>query len=102
MLYASGIWSQDSLSARSVVIQRDFKASFTPAVNNIPADHYAKHLGFFCKQEIRAEKNNIPIKVRLGSFDYCNWLENKPGYILAYTQQVKHYIRACRALKPRY
>lgn len=62
MLYTAEIWSQDTLSVRSVVIQRDFKASFTPTVNYIPANHYAKHLGFFCKQEIKAEKKNIPIK----------------------------------------
>jgi hypothetical protein len=54
------------------------KSSFLPA--GVPADFYSSHLGFFCKQEIRLEKETrIPFKFRLGSVAQCDRLEGKPG-----------------------
>ncbi|MBN8836657.1 MAG: hypothetical protein J0I09_05335 [Sphingobacteriia bacterium] len=42
-------------------------------------DYYTKHWGFMCKQELQIEKTTkIPLKIRLGSIDYCNKLEGKP------------------------
>ena len=41
---------------------------------------YTQHLGFFCRQEIKMEQQiKVPLKIRLGSTDYCNWLEGKAG-----------------------
>lgn len=50
-------------------------------MKTIPPDYCAKHLGFFCKEEIKRDKQTIlPLRFRLGSMDYCNYLEQKPGY----------------------
>jgi hypothetical protein len=41
-------------------------------------DYYSRNLGFFCKKEIALEKiTKVPFKFRLGSIDYCNYLEGK-------------------------
>ncbi|MFI5152614.1 MAG: hypothetical protein ACHQET_04725 [Chitinophagales bacterium] len=43
-----------------------------------PSDYYVQHQGFFCKQEWSLEKkSHIPLRFRLGSLEYCNWLEGK-------------------------
>lgn len=50
-------------------------------LNALPANYYAQHLGFFCKEEIKLDKRTIvPLRFRLGGMDYCNFLEQKPGY----------------------
>lgn len=44
----------------------------------LPADHYSKQLGFFCRQEIKMDKVlKVPFRFRLGSVEQCNWLEGK-------------------------
>jgi hypothetical protein len=44
----------------------------------LPSNYYTQNLGFFCKKEIALEKaTRIPFKFRLGSIDYCNYLEGK-------------------------
>ncbi len=44
---------------------------------------YASNLGFFCKQEIKLEKNlNVPFRFRLGSVQSCDRLEGKPNTFL--------------------
>ena len=41
-------------------------------------DYYVNHLGFFCTKEYKFEKTtHIPLKFRLGSLEYCNYLEGK-------------------------
>lgn len=46
----------------------------------VPQDYYTKCFGFFCRQELKMQQAHIPVTFRLGSMDYCNWLEQKPGY----------------------
>jgi hypothetical protein len=49
-------------------------------VSNIPSNFYCTNLGFFCKQEIKIENAvKIPLKFRLGSVQYCDWMEGKKG-----------------------
>ncbi len=44
----------------------------------LPADYYSKHIGFFCIKELQLEKTTkIPLRLRLGSLNYCNMLEGK-------------------------
>jgi hypothetical protein len=58
--------------------------SITPVGNMVmqpvPRDFYCNGLGFFCRQELKMQKQNIPVIFRLGSVDNCNRLEQKPGY----------------------
>jgi hypothetical protein len=43
----------------------------------LPPDFHTKQFGFFCKQELRLQRTNIPLAFRLGSMDMCNALEQK-------------------------
>jgi hypothetical protein len=42
----------------------------------INPDYTKQHFGFFCKKELLMEKTTkIPIRLRLGSVEQCNYLE---------------------------
>lgn len=45
----------------------------------IPGDFSTCKYGFFCRQELKIEKaTNIPLRIRLGSLEQCNYYEGKP------------------------
>ncbi len=46
----------------------------------IPQNYYSQHLGFFCREELKMQQVHLPVTFRLGNMDYCNHLEQKPGY----------------------
>jgi len=54
-----------------------------PAIfSMIGADHYTQHFGFFCKMELQLEKaSKIPLRFRLGSLPYNDYLEQKPNAV---------------------
>lgn len=52
---------------------------FTP----ITKDFYCNNLSFFCRKEWQIEKaTSIPLRFRLGSLEYTDYLEKKPNAIL--------------------
>ena len=46
----------------------------------IAGDYYTQGFGFFCKKELQFEKaTKIPLKFRLGTLQYNDYLERKPN-----------------------
>ncbi|MFZ1784312.1 MAG: hypothetical protein WAU23_03860 [Ferruginibacter sp.] len=52
--------------------------SLSPSI--IEADFYTRNFGFFCKRELQLEKaTKVPLRFRLGSVSYNDYLEGKPN-----------------------
>lgn len=48
---------------------------------NVSNNFYTEQFGFFCKKELQLEKTiRMPVRFRLGSLEYCDYLENKSGW----------------------
>ena len=46
----------------------------------LPQDFYTQSLGFICRQEYKFQKYTaVPLRIRLGSLAYVNYLEQKPN-----------------------
>lgn len=71
----STLFKTDVLKERSALNLRSNQQAFTKL---LPANFYTQHLAFFCKQELVVEKYlKVPLKVRLGSVQQCDYLEGK-------------------------
>jgi hypothetical protein len=54
------------------------KESSSGGFSMLQPNAYYEQLGFFCRKEIQLQKiTTVPVKFRLGSYDYVNWLEGK-------------------------
>ncbi len=52
------------------------------ACHILRADYYTRNFGFFCKKELQFEKaTKIPLRFRLGSLQYNDYLEQKPNAV---------------------
>ncbi len=75
-----GLQLQDAKMKKQISLPFSVYITTPSYPTNIPQDLYSKHLPFFCRQELKLQKANIPMKFRLGGLDDCNKLEQKPGY----------------------
>jgi hypothetical protein len=54
-------------------------ANRPPATLSLRASFFSP--GFFCRQEVRLDRKlPVPFRFRLGSMQYCDWLEQKQAY----------------------
>jgi hypothetical protein len=54
--------------------------AFYPLISPVTKDFYSQHLSFFCRKELQIEKaTSIPLRFRLGSLQYTDYLEQKPN-----------------------
>ena len=78
---------QDYFKGKKNKIHQQPQIKLNPVINLNPlscfvigADFYTQNLGFFCKKELQFEKaTKIPLRFRLGSLQYNNYLEGKPN-----------------------
>ena len=66
-------------SLRMPVLYTNINLIKYPVISNqISGNFYSKQLPFFCNKEFQLQKAvGIPIKIRVGSVEYCDKLEGK-------------------------
>ncbi len=63
-----------------VLYKKENRNSFfvSPAINTITSNYYTQHFGLICKKELALQKaTKLPLYIRLGSLQQCNYLEGK-------------------------
>ncbi len=69
------IFSHDLMTIKAM-------SSFRMLKTAIPSSFYKDQLGFFCKKELQLDKITVvPLRFRLGSLEYVNWMEQKPNMV---------------------
>jgi len=67
-------------AAMGTALPRDTSTIHNSFLMPVPKNFYTKTFGFFCRQELKMQQLHVPLTFRLGSMEYCNRLEQKPGY----------------------
>ena len=70
---------------RTAIIKNSYVGNsifYYKLISPIEKSFYVQQLGVFCKNEFELEKKtSIPLRLRLGSLDYTNYLEQKPNAV---------------------
>lgn len=71
---------KNKIKQRQVAVEKPAVYINPFSLQIIAADFYTCNFGFFCKKELQFEKaTKIPLRFRLGSLQYNNYLEGKPN-----------------------
>jgi hypothetical protein len=71
------VWSLSNVQNNNTGYTRLSRFIRTPLVRE---DYFVRDFGFFCRKELQFEKETkLPLRFRLGSLEYCNYLEAKQG-----------------------
>lgn len=84
---AKGAFAQINRSqpAPKPVFYRDFSTAWRHISFQIPPQLPVQQMAFPCRVEWKMENRlRIPLRIRVGSLSYCNWLEQKPNAGRAY------------------
>ncbi len=75
---AQTIFPAPGMNIKAVPGGNEVQALFNNRI--IKPSLYCSQLGFFCKNELKLDKLTVvPVRFRLGSLDYVNWMERKPN-----------------------
>lgn len=77
-----------SIQKKEGIVKSNDKADtsvYLPPLSVISSNYYTNNFGFFCKKELLFEKaTKIPLRFRLGSLQYNDYLEQKPNALKQY------------------
>ena len=82
LIFGGKIYAQSGNADSSFLSTSKSRGTRMDSLKIIPLQpgFYIQNLSFFCRQEIKLQKITlVPIRFRLGSLEYTNYLEGKPN-----------------------